>query len=120
MVLKYKLLQYELIIMQIIAITRTVIVSYLNITIPYSFLFTRKFRKYLFPEGVFICQKKHCVKSVQIRSFFRSVFSWIWTEYGDNNLPVNNDWQVIFQGSLNLRCIGNTFFNQLGPKNPHC
>ena len=26
---------------------------------------------------------KHCVKSVQIRSFFCSVFSCIWTEYGD-------------------------------------
>ena len=25
----------------------------------------------------------HYVKSVQIRSFFRSVFSRIWTEYGD-------------------------------------
>ena len=25
----------------------------------------------------------HCVKSVQIRSFFWSVFSCIWTEYGD-------------------------------------
>ena len=26
---------------------------------------------------------KHYVKSVQIGSFFRSVFSLIWTEYGD-------------------------------------
>ena len=26
---------------------------------------------------------QHCVKSVQIRSFFWSVFSCIWTEYGD-------------------------------------
>ena len=25
----------------------------------------------------------HCAKSVQIRSFFWSVFSRIWTEYGD-------------------------------------
>ena len=25
----------------------------------------------------------HCVKSVQLRSFFRSVFSRIWTEYGE-------------------------------------
>ena len=25
----------------------------------------------------------HCVKSVQIRSFFWSVFSWIQNEYGD-------------------------------------
>ena len=25
----------------------------------------------------------HCVKSVQMRSFFRSVLSCIWTEYGD-------------------------------------
>ena len=27
-------------------------------------------------------KKSHCVKSVQIRSFFCSVFSKIWTEYG--------------------------------------
>ena len=26
---------------------------------------------------------KHCVRSVQIRSFLWSVFSYIWTEYGD-------------------------------------
>ena len=25
----------------------------------------------------------HCVKSIQIRSYFWSVFSFIWTEYGD-------------------------------------
>ena len=31
-----------------------------------------------------ICIKKyHCVKCVQIRSFFWSVFSRIWTEYGE-------------------------------------
>ena len=26
---------------------------------------------------------RHCVKSVQIQSYFRSVFSCFWTEYGD-------------------------------------
>ena len=29
------------------------------------------------------CNYSHCVKNVQIRSFFWSVFSRIWTEYGD-------------------------------------
>ena len=29
------------------------------------------------------CFRKHCVKSVQIRSFLWSVFSRIWTEYGN-------------------------------------
>ena len=29
------------------------------------------------------CQWSHCVKSVQIRSYFWSVFSYIRTEYGD-------------------------------------
>ena len=30
---------------------------------------------------------RHCVKSVQIRSFFWSVFSRIWTEYGPEKTP---------------------------------
>ena len=29
------------------------------------------------------CLMPHCVKSVQVRRFFWSVFSCIWTEYGD-------------------------------------
>ena len=33
----------------------------------------------------------HCVKSVQIRSFFWSVFSRIWTEYGDG------DWDILWK-----------------------
>ena len=32
--------------------------------------------------------KVHCVKSVQIRSFFWSIFSHVWTEYGDLNYSV--------------------------------
>ena len=31
----------------------------------------------------------HCVKSVQIRSFFWSVFSCTWTEYGDLRMRYN-------------------------------
>ena len=31
--------------------------------------------------------RTHCVKSVQIRSFFWSVFSCIWTDYGDLRSP---------------------------------
>ena len=38
-------------------------------------------------SGQVLCKNtnihSHCVKSVQIRSFFWSVFSCIWTEYGD-------------------------------------
>ena len=33
--------------------------------------------------GLWNGEVNHCVKSVQIRSFFWSVFSCIWTEYGD-------------------------------------
>ena len=29
------------------------------------------------------CENRHCVKSIQIRSFFWSLFSHIWTEYGN-------------------------------------
>ena len=32
--------------------------------------------------------KVHCVKSVQIRSFFCSIFPHVWTEYGDLNYSV--------------------------------
>ena len=30
------------------------------------------------------CQMEHCVESVQVRSFFWSVSSRIWIEYGDS------------------------------------
>ena len=33
--------------------------------------------------GIKIFAYKHCVKSVQIRSFFWSIFSFIRTEYGE-------------------------------------
>ena len=48
--------------------------------------------KFGVPKMIYLCNNascinirihSHCVKSVQIRSFFRSVFSSIWTEYGD-------------------------------------
>ena len=32
---------------------------------------------------IFLCKKRHCVKSVRIRSFFWPLFSCIWTEYGE-------------------------------------
>ena len=34
-------------------------------------------------SSIFILEQSHCVKSVQIRSFFWSVFSRIWTECGE-------------------------------------
>ena len=39
----------------------------------------------------------HCVKSVQIRSYFWSVFSCIWTEYGDlqSNLRIQSKYRKI-------------------------
>ena len=39
-------------------------------------------------ESLIILQKKHRVKSVQMRNLFRSVFSRIWTEYGDLYLDI--------------------------------
>ena len=41
------------------------------------------FRETTFWMNFVSCFKYHCVKSVQIRSFFWSVFSCIRTEYGD-------------------------------------
>ena len=35
------------------------------------------------PRNCLRSELLHCVKRVQIRSFFWSVFSRIWTEYGD-------------------------------------
>ena len=42
-------------------------------------------------------RKRHSVKSVQIRSFFWSVFSCIWTEYGDLliNLRIQSEYRKI-------------------------
>ena len=45
----------------------------------------------------------HCVKSVQTRSFFWSVFSRIWTEYGD----------LLRKSSYSVRMQGNTDQNKL-------
>ena len=36
----------------------------INKTIPYFFLFTRKFREYLFPKGVLVYQEKTTPRSV--------------------------------------------------------
>ena len=43
-------------------------------------------------------QNRHCVKSVQMESFFWSVFSSIWTEYGD----------LIRKSPYSLRILENT------------
>ena len=103
------------------------------ITIHNYFLFTRKFRDYLFPKGVLNSREKptprgiyfledyewgvdiplemgtgyfvmddkftvtpekdqwggHCVRGVQMRSYFWSVFSWALTEY--RKMRVRND-----------------------------
>ena len=45
-----------------------------------SFFFTSDF---MYAHAILIFINQHCVKSVQIRGFFWSVFSRIWTEYGE-------------------------------------
>ena len=40
-------------------------------------------RRLIFVFAKYVMFINHCVKSVQIRSFFWSVFSRFWTEYGD-------------------------------------
>ena len=39
--------------------------------------------KAVLKSDVYAPLETHCLKSIQIRSFFCSVFSCIWTEYGD-------------------------------------
>ena len=41
------------------------------------------FQSYLSNRKCFVELEDYCVKNVQIRSFLLSVFSRIWTEYGD-------------------------------------
>ena len=43
-----------------------------NITTPYSFLFTRKFREYLFPKGVLIYHEKTTPRSI----YFLGNYDW--------------------------------------------
>ena len=44
------------------------------------------------PKQMKSCEIMRCVKRVQIRSFFWSVFSRIWTEYGDlRSIQENTD-----------------------------
>ena len=46
-------------------------------------VFKRLFKTICYRKNLFDVSSKHCVKSVQTRSFFWSVFSLIWTEYGE-------------------------------------
>ena len=46
-------------------------------------------------------RKNHCLKSVQIRSFFWSAFSRIWTEYGD--LRSNSPYSVRIRENTDQR-----------------
>ena len=64
-----------------------------NITIPYPFLFIRKFGEYLFPKGVLIYQEKN---NSQEYLFPRKL--WLGSRY----FPVNKYWGVIFKGSVYL------------------
>ena len=36
-----------------------------------------------------------CIQSVQIRSFFGSIFSYIWSEYGPENTPHYGIFQAV-------------------------
>ena len=50
---------------------------------------------------MFTCiQRGHCVKSVQIWSFFRSVFFRIWTEYGKYGPDQDQIWTLFTQWEL--------------------
>ena len=53
---------------------------------------------------VIIKQKQHGVKSVQIWSFFWSVFSRIWTEYGPEKTPYLDTFQAV-QGFYSKRSL---------------
>ena len=60
--------------------------------------------------SVFTC---HCVKSIQIRSFFWSVFFRIWTEYGDLyrkspysvQIRENTDWKKLRIWTFFAQCV---------------
>ena len=52
-------------------------------------------------DAEYLLSKEHCVKSVWKRSYFWSVFSYIWTEYGDsrNNLRIQSEYRKIRTGN---------------------
>ena len=59
-------------------------------------------------QTLFVLQMWHYVKRVQIRSFFWSVFSRIWTEYGPEKTPYLDN----FHANVSRRMCkdGGTFF----------
>ena len=59
--------------------------------------------KYKNYNDVVILSDVNCVKSVQIRSFFWSVFSCIWTEYG----PKKSPYLETFRAAVNQVRLGN-------------
>ena len=48
-------------------------------------------------DAEYLLSKEHCVKIVWKRSYFWSVFSYIWTEYGDSrsNLRIQSEYRKI-------------------------
>ena len=60
-----------------------------------------------------VCIQHHCVKSVQIRSIFRFLFSCIWTEYGEIRrispysvrMRENTDQQILRIWTLFTQCV---------------
>ena len=65
--------------------------------------------------------KYHCAKSVQVRSFFCSVFSRIWTEYGEMRsispylvrMRQNTDQKKLCIWTFFPQCINKSFENTL-------
>ena len=64
------------------------------------------FSLYLLFKSIVICTSLRCVKSVQIRSFFCSVFSRIWIEYGKKYGPEKTPYLNFFHAELfTLTCL---------------
>ena len=57
-----------------------------------------------FRSGIF-CRECQCLKSAEIRSFFRSVFFHIWTEYGEIRTRKNSGFGHFLHSVLWRRCV---------------